>query len=82
MAQFTNQEKQRGVIAMSAGHHADAGANIDEVHHQRAFALLSVQNVELERVVQTRRRESIAQMLAALAALAGEGFKALDQPLG
>ena len=27
---------------------ADAGANIDEVHHQRAFTMLAAQNVEIE----------------------------------
>jgi threonine dehydratase len=33
---------------------AEAGANIDEVHHQRAFTTLSAQNVEIELVLQTR----------------------------
>jgi threonine dehydratase len=55
---------------------ADAGANIDEVHHQRAFTTLSVQNVEIELVIQTRGREHIAQVLAALAAA---GFEASEQ---
>ncbi len=55
---------------------ADAGANIDEVHHQRAFTLLSAQNVEVELVIQTRGREHIAQVLQALTAA---GFEASEQ---
>jgi threonine dehydratase len=39
---------------------SEAGANIDEVHHQRAFTTLSAQNVEIELVIQTRGREHIA----------------------
>jgi acyl-coenzyme A thioesterase PaaI-like protein len=39
---------------------SEAGANIDEVHHQRAFTLLAAQNVEIELVVQTRGREHVA----------------------
>ena len=42
---------------------ADAGANIDEVHHQRAFTLLAAQNVAIELVLQTRGREHIAQVI-------------------
>jgi threonine dehydratase len=33
---------------------SEAGANIDEVHHQRAFTTLSAQNVDIELVIQTR----------------------------
>ena len=33
---------------------SEAGANIDEVHHQRAFTMLAAQNVEIELVMQTR----------------------------
>jgi threonine dehydratase len=43
-----------------------AGANIDEVHHQRAFTLLAAQNVEIEVVLQTRGREHIEAVLEAL----------------
>lgn len=43
-----------------------AGANIDEVHHQRAFTLLAAQNVEIQLVVQTRGREHVASLLKAL----------------
>jgi threonine dehydratase len=45
---------------------ADAGANIEEVHHQRAFTALAVQNVEVELVMQTRGKDHIADVLQAL----------------
>jgi threonine dehydratase len=47
---------------------ADAGANIDEVHHQRAFTSLAAQNVEIELVLQTRGRSHVGEVLAALRA--------------
>jgi len=65
-----------GSLAKITATVADAGANIDEVHHQRAFTMLSAQNVEIELVIQTRGREHIAQVLAALAAA---GFEASEQ---
>ena len=55
---------------------ADAGANIEEVHHQRAFTVLAAQNVEIELVLQTRGRAHIAQVLAALNTA---GFEATEQ---
>ena len=55
---------------------ADAGANIEEVHHQRAFTVLAAQNVEIELVLQTRGRDHIAQVLAALNTA---GFEATEQ---
>ena len=45
---------------------AQAGANIDEVHHQRAFTMLSAQNVEVELVVQTRGHAHVAELLSLL----------------
>ena len=45
---------------------AEAGANIDEVHHQRAFSLQALQNVDIELVVQTRGRPHLAEVLQAL----------------
>ena len=45
---------------------ADAGANIDEVHHQRAFTLLAAQNVAIELVLQTRGREHLVQVIQQL----------------
>ena len=55
---------------------AEAGANIDEVHHQRAFTLLAAQNVEIELVIQTRGREHIQAVIEALRA---GGFQAEEQ---
>ena len=65
-----------GSLARITATVAEAGANIDEVHHQRAFTMLAAQNVALELVVQTRGREHIAQVLAALGAA---GFEACEQ---
>jgi threonine dehydratase len=45
---------------------AQAGANVNEVQHQRAFTLLAAQNVEIELVLQTRGRAHIEEVLAAL----------------
>jgi threonine dehydratase len=56
---------------------ANAGANIDEVHHQRAFTMLAAQNVDVELVIQTRGREHVAQVLAVLVSA---GFEAVEQP--
>ena len=57
-----------GSLATITATVAQAGANIDEVHHQRAFTTLSAQNVEVELVIQTRNRAHIAEVLAALQA--------------
>jgi threonine dehydratase len=54
----------------------EAGANIDEVHHQRAFTLLAAQNVEIELVLQTRGREHIRAVIEALKA---GGYQAEEQ---
>ncbi len=45
---------------------AEAGANIDEVHHQRAFTLLAAQNVEIELVLQTRGHAHVQQVIDVL----------------
>ncbi|SFM28173.1 threonine ammonia-lyase [Variovorax sp. OV329] len=55
-----------GILARITAVVAEAGANIDEVHHQRAFTMLAAQNVEIELVLQTRGREHLASVLAAL----------------
>jgi len=55
---------------------AEAGANIDEVHHQRAFTLQAAQNVDVELVLQTRGREHLSSVLDALRAA---GFEADEQ---
>ena len=55
-----------GSLATITAMVAEAGANIDEVHHQRAFTHLAAQNVEIELVIQTRSRQHIADVLAHL----------------
>ena len=65
-----------GSLAKITATIADAGANIDEVHHQRAFTTLAAQNVEVELVVQTRGRQHIADVLSALRSA---GFEAVEQ---
>lgn len=55
-----------GSLARITAMVAEAGANIDEVHHQRAFTTLSAQNVEIELVVQTRGHTHVAEVLAVL----------------
>jgi threonine dehydratase len=55
-----------GTLARITAMVAEAGANIDEVHHQRAFTNLSVQNAEIELVVQTRGHAHVNDVLAVL----------------
>ena len=64
-----------GVLARITAVVGEAGANIDEVHHQRAFSSLSAQNVEVELVLQTRNRQHVQAVVAALQAA---GFAAAD----
>lgn len=45
---------------------ADANANIEEVHHQRAFTRLPVQSAEVDFVLETRGNEHVQQIIAAL----------------
>ncbi len=52
---------------------ADANANIEEVHHQRTFTNLSVQNAEVEFVLKTRNAAHVDEIVARLGAV---GFKA------
>ncbi len=65
-----------GSLARITATVAAAGANIDEVHHQRAFSLQPVQNVDIELVLQTRNRLHLAEVLQALRAA---GFEAEEQ---
>jgi len=65
-----------GSLARITATVAEAGANIDEVHHQRAFTTLAAQNVEIELVVQTRGPAHIASVLDALHVA---GFQAEEQ---
>jgi threonine dehydratase len=57
---------------------AEQNANIEEVHHQRAFTALAVQNAELDLVLKTRNHEHVKQIVAALQRC---GFKARSHPL-
>ncbi len=52
---------------------SQAGANINEVQHQRAFTLQAAQNVDIELVIQARGHDHVAQVLGALQA---QGFTA------
>lgn len=65
-----------GVLARITATVADAGANIEEVHHQRAFTLLAAQNVEIECVLQTRNQPHVEQVLDALRAQGMEAQRA------
>jgi threonine dehydratase len=65
-----------GMLARITATVAEAGANIDEVHHQRAFTMLAAQNVEIELVLQTRGRAHLALVLDALRQA---GFEAEEQ---
>ena len=55
-----------GALARIVTTVADAGANVEMVHHQRAFTALSVQNVEIELVLQTRGPAHITEVLQRL----------------
>jgi threonine dehydratase len=44
----------------------EVNANIEEVHHQRAFTTLPVQSAEVEFVVETRDRDHIGEIIGAL----------------
>jgi threonine dehydratase len=52
---------------------AEVSANIEEVHHQRAFSHLPIQSAEVDFVLQTRGHVHVEQILAALE---DKGFKA------
>jgi threonine dehydratase len=55
-----------GSLARITATVAEAGANIEEVHHQRAFTTLSAQNAEVELVVQTRGHAHVSEVLEVL----------------
>jgi threonine dehydratase len=71
-----NARDTPGVLARITAIVAEAGANIDEVHHQRAFSTLSAQSVEVGLVLQTRNREHVHDLVRRLAAA---GFEAAEQ---
>ena len=63
-----------GALAKVAAIIAERNANIEEVHHQRAFTHLAAQHAELEVVIKCRNHEHVAEVVAAL----GEaGFEAV-----
>lgn len=62
-----------GALARITATVAEAGANIDEVHHQRAFSALPAQNVEIELVLQTRGPAHVREVIDRLQAA---GFEA------
>jgi threonine dehydratase len=57
-----------GSLARITATVAEAGANVNEVHHQRAFTMLAAQNVDIEMVIQTRGPAHIEAVLQALRA--------------
>jgi threonine dehydratase len=62
-----------GALAKVTACLAEQNANIEEIFHQRAFTDLPVQSAEVNFVLQTRDREHVQQVIAALAEA---GFKA------
>ena len=66
-----------GELARAATLIGQAGANVEEVSHQRAFTALPVQNAELEFVLQTRGPEHIEEVLRTLQ---GAGLHATTHP--
>jgi threonine dehydratase len=52
-----------GALARATACIATANANVEEVHHQRAFANLPLQTVEVEFVLQTRGPEHIDEII-------------------
>ena len=57
-----------GMLARITAIVAEAGANIEEVHHQRAFTSLAAQNTEIEIVLQTRSKAHIQEVVDRLQA--------------
>ena len=65
-----------GALARITSVIADANANIEEVHHQRAFTNLPVQTAEVEFVLKTRNYAHVEQIVSRLGEV---GFKARVQ---
>ena len=62
-----------GALARITGVIAEANANVEEVHHQRAFTNLPVQSAEVEFVLKTRNAAHVVDIVERLSAA---GFKA------
>jgi threonine dehydratase len=67
-----------GQLARVASMIGEAGGNIVEVEHQRAFSPLSVKSTEVNFIVETRNADHAAEVIAALEA-AGFDVRTLDQ---
>jgi threonine dehydratase len=67
-----------GALAKVTACVAEQNANIEEVHHQRAFTSLAVQNAEVDLVLKTRNREHVMQIVEALQRA---GFNARAHPV-
>ncbi len=65
-----------GALARITGVIAEANANIEEVHHQRAFTNLPVQTAEVEFVLKTRNYAHVEQIVVKLGEI---GFRARVQ---
>jgi len=61
-----NVQDVPGALAEVANELGQLGANIDEVHHQRAFNSLSVDRVQIDVVIQTRGREHVDDIVRTL----------------
>jgi threonine dehydratase len=59
---------------------AELNANIEQVHHQRAFTQLAVQNAEVDLVLKTRNHAHVAQIVAALQGLGFEAHATVVAP--
>ncbi len=70
-----------GNLARVAALIGEAGGNIVEVDHQRAFSPLSVKSSEINFIVETRNAAHAAEITTALQA-AGFGVRALDHTSG
>ena len=55
-----------GSLAKVTAALAEANANIEEVHHERAFTHLPVQSAVVDFVLETRGHEHVKQIIAAL----------------
>lgn len=64
-----------GALAGVTAALAAAGANVEEIEHQRIFGALSAERAAVEVVVQTRGEPHVAEVLAALAAAGFAGTR-------
>jgi threonine dehydratase len=66
-----------GSLAQVTACVAAQSANIEEVHHQRAFTQIAVQNAVVDLVLKTRNHAHVREIVAALE---GAGFAARAAP--